>query len=297
MDDEVFSKVRDAYAQRMADQNALDFDDLLLKTLELFDRHPGVRDSYATRFRFVLVDEYQDTNRVQYLLTSHLASGHGNLAVCGDPDQSIYGWRGADIRNILDFEEDFGEPLVVRLEQNYRSTKTILGAASALIANNKQRKVKELWTEGEEGERLVILECGDENEEAREIAAQIRGVVGRGGAFRDCAIFYRMNFMQRALESALRLAGVPYQVVGGLEFYQRREIRDLVAYLRLLVNPKDDQAFLRVVNAPLRGVGQTTAGRLIQWSVDRRLCLRDALRSEEAGALVGGPAQKGRAEL
>ena len=297
MDDEVFSKVRDAYAQRMADQNALDFDDLLLKTLELFDRHPGVRDSYATRFRFVLVDEYQDTNRVQYLLTSHLASGHGNLAVCGDPDQSIYGWRGADIRNILDFEKDFGEPLVVRLEQNYRSTKTILGAASALIANNKQRKVKELWTEGEEGERLVILECGDENEEAREIAAQIRGVEGRGGSFGDCAVFYRMNFMQRALESALRLAGVPYQVVGGLEFYQRREIRDLVAYLRLLVNPKDDQAFLRVVNAPLRGVGQTTVGRLIQWSVDRRLCLRDALRSEEAIALVRGRAKKGLAEF
>lgn len=297
MDDEVLSKVRDAYAQRLADQNALDFDDLLLKTLELFDSHPGVRDSYALRFRYVLVDEYQDTNRVQYLLTSHLASGHGNLAVCGDPDQSIYGWRGADIRNILDFEEDFGKPLTVRLEQNYRSTKTILAAATALIGNNKQRKAKDLWTDGDEGERLVVLECGDENEEAREIAAQIRSIKARGSAYGDCAIFYRMNFMQRALESALRLGGVPYQVVGGLEFYQRREIRDLVAYLRLLVNPRDDQAFLRVVNAPLRGVGQTTAGRLVQFGQDRRISLREVLRSAEAVATVRGRAKKGLAEF
>ena len=297
MEDEVFSKVKAAYAERLEAQNALDFDDLLLKTLELFDRHPGVRDSYARRFRYVLVDEYQDTNRVQYLLTAHLASGHGNLSVCGDPDQSIYGWRGADIRNILDFEEDFGSPLVVRLEQNYRSTKTILAAASAVIAHNTRRKAKELWTDGDEGDRLVCLECGDENEEAREIAAQVRSLNARGSAWGQCAIFYRVNFMQRALESALRLSGVPYQVVGGLEFYSRREIRDLVAYLRLLVNPRDDQAFARVVNAPLRGVGQTTLDRLLQWSRDRRVPLRDALRSEEAIGLVRGRAKKGLAEF
>ncbi|MDA0948264.1 MAG: UvrD-helicase domain-containing protein [Planctomycetota bacterium] len=297
MEDEVFSKVKAAYAERLAAQNALDFDDLLLKTLELFDKHPGVRDSYARRFRYVLVDEYQDTNRVQYLLTAHLASGHGNLTVCGDPDQSIYGWRGADIRNILDFEEDFGSPLVVRLEQNYRSTKTILAAASAVIANNTRRKAKDLWTDGDQGERLVCLECGDENEEAREIAAQVRGLQARGSAWGQCAIFYRVNFMQRALESALRLSGVPYQVVGGLEFYARREIRDLVAYLRLLVNPRDDQAFARVVNAPLRGVGQTTLERLLQWSLDRRVPLREALRSQEAIGLVRGRAKKGLAEF
>ena len=297
MEDEVFSKVKAAYAERLEAQNALDFDDLLLKTLELFDRHPGVRDSYARRFRYVLVDEYQDTNRVQYLLTAHLASGHGNLSVCGDPDQSIYGWRGADIRNILDFEEDFGSPLVVRLEQNYRSTKTILAAASAVIANNTRRKAKDLWTDGDEGDRLVCLECGDENEEAREIAAQVRSLNARGSAWGQCAIFYRVNFMQRALESALRLSAVPYQVVGGLEFYSRREIRDLVAYLRLLVNPRDDQAFARVVNAPLRGVGQTTLDRLLQWSRDRRVPLRDALRSEEAIGLVRGRAKKGLAEF
>ena len=297
MEDEVFSKVKAAYAERLAAQNALDFDDLLLKTLELFDKHPGVRDSYARRFRYVLVDEYQDTNRVQYLLTAHLASGHGNLTVCGDPDQSIYGWRGADIRNILDFEEDFGSPLVVRLEQNYRSTKTILAAASAVIANNTRRKAKDLWTDGEQGERLVCLECGDENEEAREIAAQVRGLRARGSAWGQCAIFYRVNFMQRALESALRLSAVPYQVVGGLEFYARREIRDLVAYLRLLVNPRDDQAFARVVNAPLRGVGQTTLDRLLQWSLDRRVALREALRSEEAIGIVRGRAKKGLAEF
>lgn len=297
MEEEVYTKVRRRYEEAMRERNALDFDDLLLKVLELFDKHPGVRDTYSRRFRHVLVDEYQDTNRVQYRLVCHLASSHGNLVVCGDPDQSIYRWRGADIRNILDFEEDFPDPVTVRLEQNYRSTGHILAAASAVIANNTARKHKDLWTEGEDGEKIVILECGDENEEAREVAAQCLGLRAQGVDLSDVAVFYRMNFMQRALESALRLAAVPYQIVAGLEFYHRREIKDLVAYLRLLVNPADDGAFLRVVNAPARGVGAKSLERLVEWARGRRVPLLQAAHEPEALAEIRGRAKKGIAEF
>jgi len=295
MEDEVFRKVWKRYEQAMRDNNALDFDDLLVKTLELFDQHPGIRDAYARRFRYVMVDEYQDTNRVQYLLTTHLSGHHENLAVCGDPDQSIYRWRGADVRNILDFEADHASSKTVRLEQNYRSTATILKVASAVIGNNQERKQMDLFTEGEEGDPVVVLECGDENEEATEIAAQCLGLKANGVSYSDCAIFYRMNFMQRALEAGLRRAGVPYQVVAGLEFYARREIRDLIAYLRLIVNPADDVAFGRVVNAPLRGVGATSVERLTAWAADRRVPLSQACRSEEALAGIRGRGKKGLA--
>ena len=262
MEEDVYIQVAKRYEERMRQQNALDFDDLLLKVLEIFDAHHGVRDGYARRFRHVLVDEYQDTNRVQYLLVRHFASFHGNLTVCGDPDQSIYGWRGADIRNILDFESDHPSARVVRLEQNYRSTGRILDAANCVIANNAARKEKELFTDGEPGEPIAVVECGDENDEAREIAARIRGHASSGGRFGECAILYRAGFLQRALETALRYEGLPYQVVAGLEFYQRKEIKDLVAYLRLALNPADDVAFARVVNTPTRGVGETSLGRL-----------------------------------
>jgi DNA helicase-2/ATP-dependent DNA helicase PcrA len=297
MEGDVFLKVRALYEQRLRENNALDFDDLLLRVLEIFDEHPGVRDQYARRFRHVMVDEYQDTNRVQYLLTRHLASFHGNLAVCGDPDQSIYRWRGADIRNILDFEEDFGAPVTIKLEQNYRSTGRILAAASALIGHNSQRKPKDLWTAGEDGELLVSIECGDEDDEAREIAAQARTLHARGRRWSEIAILYRMNFMQRALESALRLAQVPYQIVGGLEFYARREIRDLVAYLRLAVNPRDDVACARVVNVPLRGIGQTSLAKLAAWAQERSVPLSDAVRSAEALAGIRGRAKRGLTEF
>ena len=234
LEEEVFAKVRGRYEEALRENNALDFDDLLAKTLTIFQEHPGVRDAYASRFRYVLVDEYQDTNRIQYLLTRQLADWHGNLAVCGDPDQSIYGWRGADIKNILDFEEDFGaqsEVRVVKLEENYRSTDVILKAAQALIRNNVGRKEKELWTRKKADHLLRVLECGDENDEANEIAAQIHAQRSKGRAADDIAIFYRANWMQRALERSLRLSGIPYQIVGGVEFYQRREIRDLLSYL------------------------------------------------------------------
>tara|TARA_R110002126_G_scaffold6872_10_gene34743 strand:+ start:7329 stop:9545 length:2217 start_codon:yes stop_codon:yes gene_type:complete len=297
MEDEVFRKVKRRYEERLREQNALDFDDLLLHTLAIFDAHPGLRDAWSYRFRYVMVDEYQDTNRVQYRLTRHLSDAHGNLAVVGDPDQSIYSWRGADVRNFLDFEKDMGGATVVRLEQNYRSTGTILAAASAVIEHNSQRKVKELWTQAEDGDQLVLMACGDENDEAREIVAQIRSLQARGRAWGEVAIFYRMNFMQRALESALRLAAVPYQIVGGTEFYGRREVRDLVSWLRLIVNPRDDQAFLRVVNAPTRGVGATSLGRLAEWAADRRVSYLEAARSEECLSTIRGRAKKGLPEF
>jgi DNA helicase II / ATP-dependent DNA helicase PcrA len=293
MDEEVFARVFSRYQEAMRSNNALDFDDLLLKVLELFEASPGLRDSYASRFRYVMVDEYQDTNRVQYRLTRHLSSVHGNLAVCGDPDQSIYAWRGADIRNILDFEEDFGEPKIVKLEQNYRSTGNILKAADAVIRKNCQRKGKELYTEKEDGALLNLAECGDENDEGREIAMQVQGLRARGMKLSDMAIFYRANFMQRALESQLRLAKVPYTIVGGVEFYARREIRDLVGHLKLLMNPSDDVAFRRVINVPKRGVGDKGLETLAGWAADRRLPLLQAARSLEALAGVRGRAKKG----
>jgi DNA helicase-2/ATP-dependent DNA helicase PcrA len=288
---EVLVRVEKLYRAALHKNNALDFDDLLIKVLEIFDRHPGLRDAYATRFRHVMVDEYQDTNRVQYLLTRHLSCVHKNLAVCGDPDQSIYAWRGADIRNILDFEHDFGRPRVVKLEQNYRSTGTILGAAQAVIAHNRARKPKSIWTDAGAGSKLVSLRCADENDEAREIADQIRSLASAGKSLADIAIFYRVNFMQRAIESALRRAALPYQIVGGVEFYERREIRDLVAYLKLIVNPKDDIAFRRVINVPARGIGDKSVEALSGWAADRRLSLVEALRSEEASKLVRGKAR------
>ena len=300
---EVLNAVWTRYEESMRASNALDFDDLLVRTLELFDRHPGVRDAYASRFRYVLVDEYQDTNRVQYLLVRHLAGWHGNLNVCGDPDQSIYAWRGADIRNILDFEEDFGAQRdgvarrveVVKLEQNYRSTPSILKAAQALIQNNAGRKEKDLWTEKVDVDKVQVLQCGDEEDEAGTIAARIHSLHAQGVRPDQVAIFYRANFMQRALERGLRLSGVPYQIVGGVEFYQRKEIRDLVSYLQLIVNPVDDVCCRRVLNVPQRGIGDKSLERLAEWSADRRVSLLDAARSTEARAGIRGRAKAGLA--
>jgi DNA helicase-2/ATP-dependent DNA helicase PcrA len=294
LDEDVFKKTEEVYLKRLPELNSVDFDDLLLLVLHLFEEHPGVRDAYARRFRHVLVDEYQDTNRVQYLIVRHLAAAHQNLSVCGDPDQSIYGWRGADIRNILDFEHDYPSATVVRLERNYRSTQRILDAANAVIRNNHGRKQKELYTAPDNvGDKLAIIECGDENDEAREIARQIRGFVSQGGKFAECAVLYRANFMQRALEAALRLEAVPYQVVAGLEFYQRREIKDLVAYLRLALNPSDDVAFLRVVNTPSRGIGETSLARLSAFASARGVPLSRALDDDAVYEEIRGRARSG----
>jgi len=297
LEEEMMARVFVKYEQTMRSSNALDFDDLLLKVLELFDTQEGLRDAYASRFRYVMVDEYQDTNRVQYRLTKHLSDYHGNLAVCGDPDQSIYAWRGADIRNILDFEAGAVSPVVVKLEQNYRSTGNILRAADAVIRNNSQRKAKGLFTEREDGALLHLAECGDENDEGREIALQIQGLRAGGVALSDVAVFYRANFMQRAIESQLRLAKLPYTVVAGVEFYARREVRDLVSHLKLVMNPADDVAFRRVVNVPKRGVGDKGIESLASWAADRRLSLAQAARSPEALANIRGRAKKGLASF
>ena len=297
METEVFLKVQERYERAMRENNALDFDDLLIRTLEIFNQHPGVRDAYASRFRYVLVDEYQDTNRIQYLLTRHLSGWHKNLAVCGDPDQSIYAWRGADIRNILDFEEDNQRASmavkVVKLERNYRSTDVILRAAQAVIENNAGRKEKDLWTE-KKSERLIsIVECGDENDEAGQIVRGIAACKQRGFTLDQIAIFYRVNFMQRALERALRMSGVPYQIVGGVEFYQRREVRDLVSYLHLIVNPKDDVACRRVINVPARGIGEKSLGTLVDYAREHGLSLLQAACNPEARANIRGRGKAG----
>jgi DNA helicase-2/ATP-dependent DNA helicase PcrA len=290
---DAFERVAQAYEGALRRNNALDFDDLLVKVLELFERHPGVRDLYARRFREVLVDEYQDTNAVQNRLLAHFASYHGAISVCGDPDQSIYAWRGADVGNILRFELDFPGAVVVRLEQNYRSRQNILSAAQAVIRHNRGRHDKDLWSERGPGERLCLLTCDDEDQEAREIAAQIQALVAHGNRLDQIAVFYRVNFLQRALERGLRLASIPYRVVAGTEFYQRREIKDLIAYLRLLVNPSDDEAFKRAVNVPQRGVGDKSLEGLAEVARARGESLARACRSGEARATVRGRARGG----
>jgi DNA helicase-2/ATP-dependent DNA helicase PcrA len=253
--DDVVARVYDEYVKVLAASGALDFDDLLLKTVELFERADAVRSHYSRRFRFVMVDEYQDTNRPQYLLMRRLAEHHRNLTVVGDPDQSIYAWRGADIRNILDFEADFPETTVVRLEQNYRSTAVILEAASALIANNLNRKEKRLWTDRAGGDPIVYARCGDELEEGDFVAKTARGVLA-ADSDASAAILYRTNAQSRVLEDALRRENLAYRIIGGVRFYERKEIKDALAYLKLLLNPHDDVSVRRVINVPARGIGK-----------------------------------------
>jgi DNA helicase-2/ATP-dependent DNA helicase PcrA len=246
------------YEARLRSANAVDFDDLLLRTVDLLERVPEVLAVYRARWRFVLVDEYQDTNRAQYRMIQLLTEEHRNLCVVGDPDQSVYRWRGADLRNILDFEKDYPDCRIVPLEQNYRSTQRILEIASAVIAHNTARKDKRLWTENREGEPPQVYRAWDEHEEAGFVAQTVRALRERGAEYRDVAVFYRTNAQSRVLEDALRRAGIPYTIVGGVRFYERREIKDTVAWLRLAVNPHDDMAFRRAVAAPARGVGRTT---------------------------------------
>ena len=251
--DEQLATVYDRYARTLRASQALDFDDLLLETVRLFKESDDARTRYAERFRYVMVDEYQDTNRPQYLLVRYLAERHRNLCVVGDPDQSIYKWRGADLRNILDFEDDFPETTVVRLERNYRSTQVILDAASGLIAHNRQRREKRLYTESGGGEPIVFHRANDDLEEADFILGQIRGTAGSGDG--RAAVLYRTNSQSRVIEEALVRAGIPYRVVGGVRFYERKEIKDALAYLKLLLNPDDDVSLRRVINVPPRGVG------------------------------------------
>ncbi len=251
------------YEKQMRQSNAVDFQDLLLKVYQLFQGHPGVLEAYQERFRFLMVDEYQDTNHIQYLLVKALANKTRNLCVVGDEDQSIYSWRGADIQNILDFEKDFPEAVVIKLEQNYRSTKTIVGAATKVVAYNSERKVKELFTENDDGELITVREEQDEYEEARYVVRQIQNVLSNTDLSRsDIAIFYRTNAQSRVLEEQLRSNALAYKIVGGMKFYDRLEIKDVLGYLKLVLNPTDDIAFKRVINVPARGIGKTTIEKL-----------------------------------
>ena len=272
-------RVFPAYQQQLLRANAVDFDDLLLHVATLLRDNPEVRQHLDERYRYVLVDEYQDTNLAQYAIARALSVDYPNLAVTGDPDQSIYGWRGANLNNILEFEKDFPDVHVVRLERNYRSTQRILRVAGQLITHNIKRKQKDLYTENGEGAPVRLVTYPTQKDEAQGIAARIADDLhsGRRRA-RDYAIFYRVNALSRALELALREQGVPYQMVNGVEFFERKEIKDVLAYLRLLNNPRDDAALLRVINTPARGIGKTTLDRIADYAARHGLPLVDAAR-------------------
>jgi len=256
-------KVYARYQQRLQQANAMDFGDLLLQTVRLFEEHPAVLQRWAERFHYLLVDEFQDTNAIQYRLTTLLAGAHRNLCVVGDDYQSIYRWRGAEIGNILNFERDFPGTVTIRLEQNYRSSATILAAAGEVVAQNRGRKGKTLWTENPEGELLTVEMLPDDLQEARYVAGEVARLQAAGRHLRDVAIFYRTNAQSRVLEEALRGEGLPYVMFGGVKFYARMEIKDVIAYLRLLVNPADGVSGRRVINVPARGIGATSVERIV----------------------------------
>ena len=279
------------YAKKLQENNALDFDDLLLVSVELFENFPDVLEKYRHRYHYVLVDEYQDTNGAQYRLTKLLAGEHRNLCVVGDADQSIYGWRGADIRNILNFEKDFPDATVIKLEQNYRSTKRILAAANEVIAHNENRKPKELWTENPQGEAISLYHARDEKDEARFIASEARKQKELFHiSYGDMAVLYRTNSQSRVIEERLMQEGIPYTMVGGLKFYDRKEIKDIMAYLRVIYNPLDTVSLMRIINVPKRGVGATSLGKINEFAAGRGLSLfeviSDGERLDEIGTLT-----------
>jgi DNA helicase-2/ATP-dependent DNA helicase PcrA len=288
------ARVYPEYQRALEYQNAFDFDDLLMRPVELFEGHPELLERYRERFAFILVDEYQDTNRAQFRLVQLLAGSHHNLMVVGDDDQSIYGWRGADIRNILDFERSFPEARIVRLERNYRSTRRILDAANHVIEGNVNRKGKTLRTERPSGEPITMVEALDENDEARwivdDVEARIRETPGL--TYSSLAVLYRTNAQARAFEDVFRREGVPYQVVGSVRFYERREIQDVLAYLRVISNPRDEVAFTRAVNYPRRGVGLTTQEHLRRWAAEHGISLLEAAaRADEISRIRASAAE------
>jgi DNA helicase-2/ATP-dependent DNA helicase PcrA len=294
--DEVARRLWPVYQELLLRANAVDFDDLLVHVARLLVDDPGLRAELDRRHRFILVDEYQDTNAVQYCILRGLSIDHPHLAVTGDPDQAIYGWRGASIRNILEFERDYPAATVVTLEHNYRSTANILGTADRLIACNSRRKPKRLVTDAAPGQPVRIVLDGSGHEEADRIATEIATAVRDGRRSpRDFAILFRTNALSRSLELALRTRGVAYQLVRGLEFFKRREIRDVIAWLRLLRNPRDDEALLRVVNVPPRGIGRQSLDRLAAWADDRRISRLEAVAA--ADAIPGMPVRAAKALL
>ena len=277
------------YAQKLRTNNALDFDDLLMVSVLLLEEHEEIRTKYQRRFKYILVDEYQDTNGAQYQLTKILAAQHHNLCVVGDADQSIYGWRGADIRNIMDFEQDYPEAQTIKLEQNYRSTKNILAAANAVIEHNINRKKKELWTENATGEKITIYEARDERDEAQFIATTIaKQKTIFNASYGDMAILYRTNAQSRVIEEMFMRSGIPYTMVGGLKFYDRKEIKDILAYLRVIYNPLDTVSLLRIINVPKRGLGAASMSKIAAYAEENGLSLFDVISNPEALGNVPG---------
>ena len=294
--DETAARVYEGYQRQLAEDDAVDFDDLLMRVVFLFEQHPDVLAKYQTRWQQIMVDEYQDTNRAQYLICRHLAAKHKNLAVVGDDDQSIYSWRGADLRNILDFEADYPDARVVKLEQNYRSTQTILDAAHAVVSHNAGRKDKKLWTDRGGGTQITVFDAYNEYEEAEFVARQVEKLVGagrRGGMaalltsragdedgtlrYGDIAVAYRINAQSRVLEESMMRFGIPYQLVGGTRFYERREVKDVLAYVRLARNPGDRVALGRIINVPARGIGAKTIEELGAWAESRDVSMWQAV--------------------
>ena len=281
-------EIFELYTKKLIENNALDFDDLLLITVDLLKNNNEVLNKYQNKFSYILVDEYQDTNHVQYLLTKMLAKVHHNIFVVGDVDQSIYGWRGADIINILDFEKDYPEVKIISLEQNYRSTQVILDAANCVIKNNTERRPKNLWTEQNSGEKVISYNAIDERDEADFIVRTIREAHEKNEKYQDCAVLYRANSQSRAIEEGFLRAGIPYSIVGGYKFYERKEIRDIIAYLKLLYNQSDSISLQRVINVPRRGIGGTSMKYLRDFATNNNISLFEAAsRADEINQLTG----------
>ena len=276
------------YQAALRKNNALDFDDLIVKTVELFEKCGAVLEYYQERFKYIMVDEYQDTNTAQFKFISLLAQRYQNLCVVGDDDQSIYKFRGANIGNILGFEHVFPDARVIRLEQNYRSTRNILNAANQVIANNTERKAKTLWTENEEGSKVHFRQFLNAYEEAEYVAGEIGKLKRNGlGNYRDCAILYRTNAQSRIFEEKFIAANIPYKLVGGVNFYARKEIKDLLCYLKTINNARDDLAVQRIINVPKRGIGATTLGRVQDYADNMGISLYEALRVAEEVPSIG----------
>jgi DNA helicase-2/ATP-dependent DNA helicase PcrA len=287
--DQTVADVYELYQGRLFASNAVDFDDLLMLTVQVLERFPEARKRWQKAFRYVLVDEYQDTNHAQYRLLQLLAGEHRNVFAVGDPDQSIYAFRGADIRNIMEFERDFGGAKQIALEQNYRSTNAILRAANAVISENRERKPKNLWSELGEGDPIRVIEVEDEHAEARFVAAEIAGLVDEGFAGSEIAIFYRTNAQSRVLEDVLVRQDIPYQVIGGPKFYERAEIKDAIAYLQVIDNPSDAISLTRIANRPRRGIGDASLARVRAYADAHGLSLWEALEHPEEAGCGGAP--------
>jgi len=272
--DEKIADVYDEYQKRLFENNAMDFDDLLLKPIELFKSKPNILQKYKKRFHYILVDEFQDTNKAQYEILKLLVSRNCRITVVGDDAQSIYSWRGANLDNMYNFGKDYPKHKVFRLEQNYRSTKTILKAADSVIKINKDQMVKTLWTENNDGEKLIVIKCADEKDEAHQIAKYIKNEISKKKlSHMDFTVLYRTNAQSRVLEDIFRREKLPYEIIGGIEFYRRKEVKDVVAYLRVIVNQKDEESLLRIMNFPQRGIGNTTVTRMIEFARKHNLSL------------------------